>query len=129
MHKYLLLIISAVCFSSCASIPKNGATISTRVSEGIGRMQTENEKVIKALADVERGVLDEKWESIYDKTEAAYRIKHNLTPTANLNREDRINIAVNATAAREEILNDISVTENNLLVQSRANAKTVVQMN
>jgi len=59
---WVFIFWGTLALTGCASIPKNGAVLSARVSQGIERNQTETEKIIHALADVERAVLDERWE-------------------------------------------------------------------
>lgn len=126
---WVLILWGALALTGCASIPKNGAALSARVSEGIRRNQTETEKIIRALGDVERGILDERWEEIYKKVEDAYRKKHNIATEGQLNFDQRLDVATNAAAVREQLLSEISLAENTLLEQSRVNSQKLLEMN
>jgi len=126
---WVFIFWGTLALTGCASIPKNGAVLSARVSQGIERNQTETEKIIHALADVERAVLDERWEEMFKKVEDLYRQKHNIAADAPLNFEQRLAVAENATAVRERLRAEIAAIENTLLEQSRANSQKLVEMN
>jgi hypothetical protein len=125
----LLTLVAALGLCGCPAIPKNAAALTAKVSEGILRNQAETERIIHTLAEVERGVLDDRWEEIYQSTETAYRKKKGMTSDAALSFDDRLNVATNAAAVRDGILKEISDIEANLISQSRANSQKVVEMN
>jgi hypothetical protein len=115
--------------TSCASIPKNSSILSSKVTEGIQKIQTENEKVIKAFADTERLILDTKWNDMYLQIEKQYMNKNNISDQTKFTHDDRRKIAANAAMTRENILNEIQQVENDLINKSRKNTDTVIMMN
>ena len=129
MKKYFVALLFLFFLWGCASIPRGTSFISLKVTEGIQRIQTENEKIIKALANTERAILDEKWDNIYAKTEKKYIEKHKISDPSQFTLDDRRKIAANAALARETILNEIVKKENELIEKSRSNSDTVIKMN
>ncbi|MCK8600106.1 hypothetical protein [Desulfoferrobacter suflitae] len=131
MLKRLAAFVAIVCIlcAGCARVPKNAALLSSSVNGGITRLQAENEKVIRALGDVERGILDEKWEDIYRSAEKKYRSEMVITSSECLTEEQRLDITTIAAAAREEILAQIAAKEEELINDSRKNAQLVIGMN
>ncbi|WP_430409279.1 hypothetical protein [Kordia sp.] len=127
--KKILMILAFLFFLSCATIPKNASVLSSSVTQGIERLQSENEKVIKALADVERAILDESWDSIYNKIEAKYRTKNNIANGTSLTRDQTIDIATGAAAVREELLLTIATKERTLILKSKENSQEVININ
>lgn len=121
---FILLILT-----SCASIPKNTSLLSSKVTEGIQKIQTENEKIIKAFANTERLILDTKWNDMYLQIEKQYMNKNNISDQTKFTHDDRRKIAANAAMARENILNEIQQVENDLIKKSRKNTDTVIMMN
>ncbi len=84
---------------------------------------------MKALADVERAILDEKWDMIYARVEQRY-LAHAGTPApAALTQDDRRRIAANAAQVRNTILDDIATKGTDLVMKSRANARKVIEVN
>jgi len=129
-HRWWGLCFLIVIFTAgCVAVPKDSARLSVRVTDGINRLQEQTEAIIKTVGNIERGILDEKWEEIYRKTEEAYRRKKSLATDAALSAEDRLNIATNAAAVREKILSEIAATEDKLIKTSRSNTASVVGMN
>lgn len=126
---FLVSLLFALLLIGCASIPKGSSYVSLKVTEGIQRIQTENEKIIKALADTERAILDEKWDDIYAKTEKKYMEKYKISDPSQFTHDDRRKIAANAALARETILKEIAKKENELIEKSRSNSDTVIMMN
>jgi len=134
MKKYfgcptLLIIPFWLFFSGCATYSQNAAFVSHQVTEGIQRIQEENEKVIVALAETQRAIFDEKWDDIYATVEKKYMDNNKMTSDSPLKFEDRKKIAATAAQIREDILNIIAQKEGDLLNKSRSNTKTVIGIN
>ena len=129
MIKKIITVGILLFMTGCASVPKGTSFISYKVTEGIQRIQVENEKIIKAFADVERAILDEKWNDIYLKTEKMYFDKNKIPSPSQLTHDDRRKIATNAALIRENVLNEISMQENKLIKDTQSNTNTVVMMN
>ncbi len=125
----VVLPMIVLLLTSCASIPKNSSILSSKVTEGIQKIQTENEKVIKAFADTERLILDTKWNDMYLQIEKQYMNKNNISDQTKFTHDDRRKIAANAAMTRENILNEIQQVENDLINKSRKNTDTVIMMN
>ena len=124
-----LLLPLSMLLSDCMATAKNASIVSQKVTEGIERIQTENEKIIFALAETQRAILDEKWDDIYPEVEKKYMKKHNISDGFQLSLQDRKKIASTAAQSREDILNLIAQREADLLKKSRANAQTVIEIN
>lgn len=127
--KHILITLTFLFIVSCASIPKNASVLSSSVTQGIERLQSENENVIKALADIERAILDEDWDNIYNQIEDKYRTKLNIPNGTSLTRDQTIDIATGAAAVREELLKSISNKESALILKSKENSQKVINMN
>ncbi|PKG42531.1 hypothetical protein [Psychroflexus sp. MES1-P1E] len=127
--KQILITLTFLVIVSCASIPKNASILSSSVTQGIERLQAENENVIKALADIERAILDEDWDNIYNLIEDKYRTKLNIPKGTSLTRDQTIDIATGAAAVREELLKTISSKENALILKSKENSQKVININ
>ncbi|WP_299834046.1 hypothetical protein [uncultured Tenacibaculum sp.] len=127
--KKSLILLSTLLIISCATIPKNASVLSASVTQGIERLQTENEKIIKSLADVERAILDESWEDIYNTFESKYRTKYNIASGTILTKNQTIDIATGAAAVREDLLKAISDKENALVLKSKENSQKVISIN
>ena len=127
--KNLMIVSLLLIFGGCASIPKNGAQLNSQVSLGIQRYQQEVESIIKTLGDVQRAILDEKWEEIYRKAEHKYRNEQGLDPASPLSQEQRIDVATIASGHREDILKEIEVLESELINKTRKNSFTLIEVN
>lgn len=125
--KLISLMLAVISLFGCTSIPENGSMLNQKVSEGIARNQIEVEKIIKALADVERAILDEEWGTIYEKIETEYVTKHRIQPP--LTPEQRRAIAANAAKTYYGLLKQISSIEHTLVSQTRANSEALIAMN
>jgi hypothetical protein len=125
----VFFLSATLLLTGCVRIPKNASLLSAKVSEGVTRVQTEHEKVIVALANVERGVLDEQWDKIYAKVESGYMQRNSLSDASRMSQDDRRKIAANAAKVRENILSDIAAKEQELKDASRKNSDVVVQIN
>ncbi len=128
MKVLLIALALSTTLLGCTHIPKNASVLNQKVSEGIGRNQLEVEKVIVALADVERGILDQQWDSIYLKIEQKFIEKHSLSVSA-LTHEHRRKIAANAAKTYYNLLEEISSMEKALILQTKANSETLVKTN
>lgn len=129
MKLWIALLIGYITFTGCASIPENGALLNAQVSAGIQRHQQAIEIFIKAIADIERNILDEKWEEIYLSSEDEYRSDHHIAQAAQLTLDQRIDIAAIAAAVREDILNTIITKEDYLIGETRHNALLLIDIN
>lgn len=124
-----ILFLCVVSLSGCSSIPENGAILNQKVSDGISKNQAETEKIIKALADVERAILDREWDSIYVKIETAYLTKYAIADAASLTQNQRKAIAANAAKTYYDLLDKIAVVETRLVSQTQANSETIIEIN
>lgn len=115
--------------TGCTKVPQNGAMLSASVTLGIERMEAQTEAVIKALADTERGILDEKWETIYRSCESKYRKKYDLAATSPLSPDQQFEVATIAVGARDKILMTIAKEESELSARAQTNAKHVIDAN
>ena len=122
-------LILYLLFTGCATIPKEASSPSLKVTEGIQKMQAGNEKIIKALADTERVILEDKWSDICSKAEKLYSKNHKILEPRRLKKEDLQNIANIAAKTRDTILDEIAKHETELIDQSRSNAGAVLSMN
>lgn len=122
-----LLLLTAPLIG-CSSIPENGALLNAKVSEGIAKNQLETEKIIKALGDVERAILNEKWDDIYAKVEEKYLARHSVAE-ADLTQAQRRAIAANAAKTYYDLRDDISAIEAGLVAKTKANAQAVIDVN
>lgn len=127
--KFLILFLLIVPLFGCSTTPQNGSVLNQRVSDGIERNQVEIEKIIMALGDVERAILDQEWDNIYAKVEKAYMAKNSIATEMSLTQEQRAAIAANAAKTYYDLLEKISSTERTLINQTRANSKTLVDAN
>lgn len=125
----LFCVLTALLLAGCSSIPENGSMLNQQVSEGVGKNQTEVEKIIKALADVERAILDQEWNTIYVKAENAYMKKHSVSDAASLTQDQRRAIAVNAAKTYYDLLDRISEVEKQLVSKTRANSNAIIGIN
>lgn len=125
-HTFFLVTLLLV---GCSSIPKHASILNQQVSEGISKNQTEVEKIIKALADVERAILDQKWDMIYAKVENAYIRRHALADAASLTQDQRRAVAANAAKTYYDLLDKISEIERVLVSRTRANSNTIIEIN
>ena len=123
----LLLAIAAATGCS-ASVPSQGALLSEKINQGLTRIEQENEKVIAALADVERAILDQRWEQLYASVEQAYLTKHAVAAPA-LTQDDRRKITATASEARQAILDAINAKQAELVARARANTDAVIELN
>jgi len=125
----LPLIWAALLVTGCSTIPKNGALLAGKLTEGIERNQRETEKIITALADTQRAILGEKWKSIYQRVETAYMEKHAVADGKELSEDQRRAIATQSGNVWEKLRGDIDAVEANLIKQSRANTAQLVEIN
>lgn len=131
-RNFVVLISVAICLlltGACASVPKDAIILSSTVTDGIKRMQIENEKVIKAFVDVQRNVLDETYEKIYVSVENKYIKDKSIQASTPLTKDQQLDITANVIAVRDEILKHIQTKEEELLAHSRANSEKVIEIN
>jgi uncharacterized protein YoxC len=114
------LISTLVFMTGCYSIPKNSSLVG-EVDGAIVVLQEENDKLIKALGDVQRAILDDKFERIYADVESKYREKNNIPTETSLTSEQNLDVTANVIAVRDLILAEISEKEKKLYEQSHAN--------
>jgi hypothetical protein len=128
-----ILTMCLLLVGACASIPKDTVVLSSSVTDGIKKMQIENEKVIKALSDVQRGILDENYGNIYASVSKKYLVKHPILPGTVLTPKQQMDrqmaVSANVTAIRDKLIKDIQGKEDALLKQSRANSAKVIEIN
>jgi len=128
----ITLVIVVICLmltGACSSVPKDAIMLTSTVTDGIKRMQIENENAIKTLADIQRNILDEKYEEIYASTEIEYMKEAGIAIDKPLSKDEQMDIAANVIAERDEILKQIETKEKSLLAQSRANSEKVIEIN
>lgn len=128
MYKYLILV-PLFFVIGCSSVPQNASILSEHISVGITKAQEETEKIINTLAEVEFGVLDEKWETIYKDSEQLYRNQEGLSKSDTLSEENRIDIATIAAGHRENILKMIDEKKNALINKTRTNTQKLIGLN
>ena len=124
-----ICFLAALLLAGCSSIPENGSVLNQHVSDGISKNQIEVEKIIAALADVERAILDQEWNAIYVKVENAYMQKHSVADAASLTQDQRRAIAANAAKSYYDLLDSISDVERELVSKTRANSNTIIRIN
>ena len=121
MKRLVLVLIFILMFmTGCYSIPKNSSLVG-EVDGAIVVMQEENDKLIKALGDVQRAILDDKFEQIYANVESKYRKKNNIPAGTLLTSEQNLDVTANVIAVRDLILAEIAGKEKQLYEQSHAN--------
>ncbi len=128
----LIFLLVVVPLTGCASnnlVQKNGSSLNQKVGEGIQKNQVEIEKMIRALADVERAVLDQGWDNVYSRVEKSYMAKHAVTAEASLAQDQRTVIAASAAKTYHNLRGKIAAIENTLISQTRSNSKTIVEIN
>ncbi len=125
--RFWLTIFLGATLMGCASVPPGAASLAEQLGTGIQRNQTEVEKIIHQFADVERAVLDEKWEGLYADVEKRYLAKRGLASTA-MKQEDRRKVAANAAKVREDLLSEIATIEAGLIASSQKNTKQLTDM-
>ncbi len=127
---FLIAVFLSFGAAACSTIPENGSVLNASISTGIARNQAETEKIITAFADVQRAILDEKWDEIYKKTENEYVARNPSVPSAdNLSHEDRRKIAANAGEVYSTLLGEIAKVEASLIASTRKNSQTLIDMN
>ncbi|MEM5511853.1 hypothetical protein WNY79_03010 [Pseudoalteromonas sp. AS84] len=127
--KALFYFLVAISLVGCNNVPEHGAMLNEKVSEGISKNQVEVEGIINALADVERAILDQKWDEIYGKVESKYILKHSVAAAASLTQPQRRAIAANASQTYFNLLDKISEKEQELISATRANSNTIKSIN
>lgn len=121
MKPIIFVLISSLLFmTGCYSIPKNSSLVG-EVDGAIVVLQEENDKLIKALGDIQRAILDEKFEQIYADVENKYRDSNNISNELALTTEQNLDVTANVIAVRDLILTDIAEKEKQLYDQSHAN--------
>jgi len=128
----LVVLALAACillFSGCTTVPKNGALLSAKLTEGIQRNQSETEKIITALADTQRAILSDNWEIIYAKVERGYREINGLGADAALDDTQRSEVAAVAAKTYYDLRAVIAAKEDELKGATRANAAQLVEIN
>ncbi len=126
--KLLLSLLFSVVIVGCTNVAKNGALLNQSVSDGIQSYQMEVEKIIVALGNTERTVLDNNWDTIYAKVEKKYATKHSIDVT-NMTHVERRKIAAIAAQAYFSLLENIKLIENTLITKTRENAEQLVETN
>lgn len=122
-------LLAMLLIAGCYKIPRNASILNEKVSEGIRRNQVEIEKVITALADVQRAILDQEWDNIYPKIEQKYMSSKSIGDPSNLTQDDRKKIAANAAKTYYDLKNEINMKENELKLQSRQNTEKLIEIN
>ena len=121
MKRLMFVLILILAFMmGCYSIPKNSSLVG-EVDGAIVVMQEENDKLIKALGDIQRVILDDKFEQIYANVESKYRKKNSIANGTSLTSEQNLDVTANVIAVRDKILAEISGKEKQLYDQSHAN--------
>lgn len=129
MKKYYpICVFVLIFFSGCFAIPKNTSLIN-EVDGAILVMQSENKKLIKALGDSQRSILDDKFELIYSNVEQKYRKKNNIPSETPLTPDQNMDVTANVIAVRDLIMKDISKKENELYEQSNSNFEKLREIN
>lgn len=129
LHAALALTACILFFAGCTTVPKNGALLSAKLTEGIQRNQAETEKIIVALAATQRAILDEKWDGLYVQVETAYLEKNGISDSASLTQDQRSSISANMSKVWEDLSGAIDAKEAELIGQSRENTAQLVAMN
>ncbi|MCK4824874.1 hypothetical protein KA005_54485 [bacterium] len=122
-------LLAMLLIAGCSKIPRNASILNEKVSEGIRRNQVEIEKVITALAEVQRAILDQEWDNIYPKIEQKYMSSKSMTDPSDLTQDDRKKIAANAAKTFYDLKDEIDSKENELKLQSRQNAGKLIEIN
>jgi len=122
-------LLAILLIAGCSKIPRNASILNEKVSEGIRRNQVEIEKIITALVDVQRAILDQEWDNIYQKIEQKYMSSKSIADPSNLTQDDRKKIAANAAKTYYDLLDEINSKENELKLQSRQNAEKLIEIN
>ena len=125
----LLLCTFVLLLAGCSTIPKNASKLSATLTEGIKKNGTECEKIIVALADVQRAILNEKWDDIYARVEKKYFDSRNITDAKTLTEADRRRIAANAAKTFYDLKEDIAAKEKALKLQLQENTTRLVEIN
>lgn len=121
MKKLVFILISILVFmTGCYSIPKNSSLVG-EVDGAIVVLQEENDKLIKALGDVQRAILDDKFEQIYANVETKYREDKNISSGTPLTSEQNLDVTANVITVRDLIQSEIAGKEKQLYEQSHAN--------
>lgn len=121
MRKIIFVLAFVVVWASgCRSVPKDSSLVG-EVDKAIVVIQEENDKLIKALGDVQRNILDEKFEQIYANIESKYRQKYNIPEDALLTAQQNLDVTANVIVARDHILYEIAQKEQQLYEQSHTN--------
>lgn len=130
MKKQIIIVLMLLIMplAACSNVPENGSVLNSMVSQGIAKNQLETEKIIKALADVERAVLNEKWDDIYEKTEAKYVADRGLNVNS-LTHEQRRAIAANSSQVYFSLKAEIATIEAGLVAQTQANSNAIIAVN
>jgi len=126
---FIVFFLALPLFHSCSNIPKNGAILGNEVSVGIVRLQEENEKIIRTLADIELEVLENNWNHLYGYIEKKYQTENGLLVDNALVKEDRQRIAEFSGAMKADIVKEIATAEAELMVQARKNTDQVIAIN
>jgi CRISPR/Cas system-associated endonuclease Cas1 len=130
MKKTVTINLLAVLLTAgCSTIPKHASILNEKVSEGIRRNQVETEKIITALADVQRAILDQEWDNLYQKIEQKYMSSKNIADPNSFSDDDRRRIAANAAKTYYDLLGEINLKEYELKLQSRQNAEKLIEIN
>jgi hypothetical protein len=124
----ILLALTGCGVVGCQTVPKNGAILAGKLTEGIQRNQAETEKIITALADVQRTILSEHWERVYASVESGYRAKSSLAASVTLSDKHRSEIAAVAAKTYYDLRALISVKEEELKSKSRANSRQLTDI-
>lgn len=122
-------LLAILLIAGCSTIPRNASILNEKVSEGIRRNQIEIEKIIMALADVQRAILDQEWDNLYQKIEQKYMSRKSIADPSNLTQDDRKSIAANAAKTYYDLLDEINSKENEIKLQSRQNAEKLIEIN
>ncbi len=130
MKKLLIILLVPLALAGCgSSLPQNGSTLNQKVGEGIQKNQVEVEKIIMALADVERSILDQEWDNVYLKVEGAYMAKNAVPSAALLSQDQHQAVAADAAKTYYSLRGKITAIERTLIAQTQSNSKTLLEIN
>lgn len=128
LARVLPAFAAVLLFAGCSTIPRNGALLATRLTEGIERNQMETEKIIVAMADVQRTILSEHWEKLHQSIEAGYRSRNGLAAASVLNEQQRGEVAAVAAKTYYDLRGIIAAKEAELVARTRANSRQLTEI-
>jgi len=125
----MTLGLAVLLLAGCPTIPKNGALLAAELTKGLERNQTETEKIITALAEIQRTILSEGWERIHAQVEKGYRAENKLAADAPLNEVQRAEVAAVAAKTYYDLRAVIAAKEADLKAATRGNTTQLIAIN